>query len=136
MEKKVKDMKKGKDDSKENYDFSDIEKNSQDEFVVGAIGIVPDTPSFEPELPDLCNTSTTSNMSIVKDTAGKNLQTIALDKLETGPTDATKSVEKDNEISPCVVCHKKFKSRSCMNKHLRSVHAGLLIYFFKLFLLF
>lgn len=31
---------------------------------------------------------------------------------------------KEERIMACIVCQKKFKSKSCMNKHLRSVHTG------------
>lgn len=115
IEKKVKDIKKPKDDSKENYDLSDIEKNSQDGFLIG--NMMPDTPSYEP---DLSNLAIASSMPLVKEING-NLQTVALDKLEITSSDLS---DKDGEICACVVCEKKFKSKSCMNKHLRNVHAG------------
>lgn len=124
IEKKVKDMKKSKDDSKENFDFSDVEKNSQDGFsMVGQpITTLPEIPSFETELENLSVGS--SNMAPVNQVI--SLQTVSMDKLEISSFDGASStvVEKDNEISSCVVCDKKFKSKSCMNKHLRSVHAG------------
>lgn len=122
VEKKIKEVKKGKD---ENFDFLDIEKNSQDGFVLGTMAIMAATPTFESDLPDLGSKSNASNVQLVKDNTTINLQSVAIDKLEISSTDGTTIVEKDNEISPCVVCHKKFKSKSCMNKHLRSVHAGL-----------
>lgn len=124
LEKKVKEIKKSKDDSKENFDFLDIDKNSQDGFLVGAIGsaTIPETPSIEPEL---CDKGVASNVPVLKDAAG-NLPLVSMDKLEINSPDGalTAVAEKDNETSPCVVCDKKFKSKSCMNKHLRSVHAG------------
>lgn len=124
IEKKVKDMKKSKDDSKENFDFSDVEKNSQDGFsMVGQpITTLPEIPSFETELENLSVGS--SYMAPVNQVI--SLQTVSMDKLEISSFDGASStvVEKDNEISSCVVCDKKFKSKSCMNKHLRSVHAG------------
>lgn len=120
MEKKIKDIKKSKDDSKENFDFSDIEKNSQDGFLLGAsIGSMPDTPTYEP---DLCGIGLGNNMQEVKETVGL-LPTVSLEKLDINSSDSV-IIEKDNEASSCVVCDKKFKSKSCMNKHLRSVHAG------------
>lgn len=80
---------------------------------------MPDT-SFEPDLNKFC---IENNMSIVKEVA--TLQTVSLDKLEINSSDCgTTNAEKDIEISSCVVCDKKFKSKSCMNKHLRSVHSG------------
>lgn len=125
IEKKVKDIKKGKDDSKENFDFSDVEKNSQDGFLmVGqSISTMPEIPSFETELKNVSVGS--SNVTPVNQVI--SLQTVSMDKLEiSSSADGASStvVEKDNEISSCVVCDKKFKSKSCMNKHLRSVHAG------------
>lgn len=131
VEKKVKDLKKSKDDSKENFDLSDIEKNSQDGFLLGIMGAMPETQSFES---DLC--SFDGSMPTIKE-ATANLQAVCIDKMEPNisveqppappPPSAAPPIEKDNEISSCVVCDKKFKSKSCMNKHLRSVHAGLLI---------
>lgn len=150
IEKKVKDIKKGKEDSKENFDLSDIEKNSQDGFLLSVIGSMPPEPSsFET---DLCNVnfngkvSTTTTIAtplptapppttittvppITIQEATANLQAVVLDKPEIGNNtvvvkDAVRT-EKEAEISACVVCYKKFKSKSCMNKHLRSVHAGL-----------
>ncbi|XP_031635665.1 uncharacterized protein LOC116348727 [Contarinia nasturtii] len=124
VEKKVKESKKVKDDSKENFDFSDIEKNSQDGFVVAALGSTPETLSCVES--DSCtaivgNNGIGNSIPIVNDTAAN--QTLALDKLEIGSPDGASAGEKDNEVSSCIVCEKKFKSKSCMNKHLRSVHA-------------
>lgn len=119
IEKKVKDIKRGKDDSKENFDYSDTEKNSQDGFLLGTIASMPET-SFDSDLNKFC---IENNMPIVKEVATS--QTVSLDKLEISSSDGGTSIaEKDIEISSCVVCDKKFKSKSCMNKHLRSVHAG------------
>lgn len=126
IEKKVKEIKKGKDDSKENFDFSDIEKSSQDGFLINAIASMPETPTFEP---DLCNIGIGNNVHEVKvkqeiKESPNHLPPISLEKLEINSPDSG-PVEKDIESSSCVVCDKKFKSKSCMNKHLRSVHAGL-----------
>lgn len=115
IEKKIKDIKKGKDDSKENFDFSDVEKNSQDGFPMGAAAPLPKTPSFESDL----------NYVDVGNAVPALKEVVSLDKLEISSSDGALTVEKDNEISSCVVCDKKFKSKSCMNKHLRSVHAGM-----------
>lgn len=125
VEKKVKEIKKNKEDSKENFDLSDIEKNSQDGFLLGAIGSMPETPSFET---DLCNVDFSANLSTIQD-ATVSLQAVKLEKQETNNTVDTVRAEKEVEISSCVVCDKKFKSKSCMNKHLRSVHAGLYLHF-------
>lgn len=125
IDKKIKEIKKVKDDSKENFDFMDIEKNSHDGFLAGAIGTMSEMSPFF--APDLCNIGVLSSIPDVRDTA-EDLQLVGLDKLEIGTPDGATTVEKDNEISSCVVCEKKFKSKSCMNKHLRSVHAGLLLY--------
>lgn len=142
IEKKVKDIKKGssggKDDSKENFDLSDIEKNSQDGFLLGVIGgPMPETPTFET---DLCNVAftNTADVSTVQDTTlslpikqeikqeMNNTTTVTATTVDTVRVATTAAeVEKEVEISSCVVCDKKFKSKSCMNKHLRSVHAGL-----------
>lgn len=122
MEKKVKDVKKGKDDSKETFDLSDIEKNSQDGFLLGVMGSMPETSSFET---DLCNIGFDGNAPTVKETTA-SLEAVSLDKLDSNVTDAA-PIEKDTEAASCIVCDKKFKSKSCMNKHLRSVHAGWLI---------
>lgn len=32
---------------------------------------------------------------------------------------------KNDGPSPCIVCEKVFKSKSCLNKHLRNVHTGM-----------
>lgn len=120
MEKKIKEIKKSKDDSKENFDLSDIEKNSQDGFLVGIMSALPETPLFES---DLCKIAIPSSVPAVKEVAA-TAQPVSLEKLEISPPESV-SIEKDSEISSCVVCEKKFKSKSCMNKHLRSVHAGL-----------
>lgn len=125
IEKKVKDIKKAKEDSKENFDLSDIEKNSQDGFLLDAIGSIPETPSFET---DLCNVDFSSNVPTIQD-ATVSLQAIKIEKQETNNIVDTVRAEKEVEISSCVVCDKKFKSKSCMNKHLRSVHAGLFNHF-------
>lgn len=120
MEKKVKEVKKSKDDSKENHDFSDIDKNSQDGFLVGATissATIQETPTFEQ---DFCDIGVSSSLPMLNDT----LPLVSMIKLEINSPDGT-IAEKDNETSSCVVCDKKFKSKSCMNKHLRSVHAGL-----------
>lgn len=123
VDKKIKEIKKGKEDSKENFDLSDIEKNSQDGFLLSAIGSMPETPSFET---DLCNVDFSANVSPTIQDATVSLQAVSLDKQETNSTMETVRVEKEKEveISSCVVCDKKFKSKSCMNKHLRSVHSG------------
>lgn len=134
VEKKVKEIKKGaKEDSKENFDLSDIEKNSQDGFLLDAIGSMPETPSFET---DLCNVAFTADASTIQDatlslpikqeikqeiiTAADTVRAAA-----TATATASSADEKQVEISACLVCDKKFKSKSCMNKHLRSVHVGL-----------
>lgn len=118
--KEKKDIKKTKDDSKENFDFSDIEKNSQDGFLVGVIGSIPETPIFEP---DLCNIAIGSSSQVTQENANC-LQAVQLEKLEINSPDANPT-ENNNESSSCIVCYKKFKSKSCMNKHLRSVHTGM-----------
>lgn len=129
MEKKVKDVKevkeikKSKEDSKENYDLSDIEKNSQDGFLLNVIGSMPETPSFET---DLCNVGFSGNVTTIKEEP-VSLQAVTPDKPQINHTSDTVRTEKEVEISSCIVCDKKFKSKSCMNKHLRSVHAGLYI---------
>lgn len=53
--------------------------------------------------------------------------TIDSDKNGSTPNskDSANSPKKEDKIMACVVCQKKFKSKSCMNKHLRSVHAGM-----------
>lgn len=131
VDKKVKDIKKGgKEDSKENFDLSDIEKNSQDGFLLDAIHSMPETPSFET---DLCNVAFNADEPTIQDAAlsqpikqeiKQEIITPTVDTVSAA-TAAAAAAEKEVEISPCVVCHKKFKSKSCMNKHLRSVHAGL-----------
>lgn len=118
--KEKKEIKKTKDDSKENFDFSDIEKNSQDGFLVGVIGSIPETPIFEQ---DLCNIAIGSSSQETQENANC-LQAVQLEKLEINSPDAA-STENSNELSSCIVCHKNFKSKSCMNKHLRSVHSGM-----------
>lgn len=122
VEKKVKETKKTKDDSKENLDFSDIDKNSQDGFLVGTIGsaAIQETPTFEQ---DFCDRGVSNCLPILNDTGG-TLPLVSMVKLEINSPDGI-IAEKDNETSSCIVCDKKFKSKSCMNKHLRSVHAGL-----------
>lgn len=124
VEKKVKEMKKVKDDSKENFDLSDIEKNSQDGFLLGMMASMPETPSFET---DLCNIDFGNNVSTVKE-ATDSFEAVSLDKQDSNLTEPV-TAEKEIEISSCIVCDKKFKSKSCMNKHLRSVHAGWLFSF-------
>ena len=130
IEKKVKDIKKVKEDSKEIFDLSDIEKNSQDGYLLSVISSMPETPSFET---DLCSVGFSSNASTIQE-ATVSLQAVTLDNQEINNTilNSVESVkqEKEIEISSCVVCDKKFKSKSCMNKHLRSVHAGLYINIF------
>lgn len=130
VEKKIKEIKKcGKEDSKENFDLSDIEKNSQDGFLLGAIGSIPETPSFET---DLCNVAFNADASAIQDaTLSRPIKQEIKEEIIT-PVDtmraaaaAAVAAEKEVEISSCQVCDKKFKSKSCMNKHLRSVHAGL-----------
>lgn len=83
---------------------------------------MPEIPSFETELKNLSVGS--NNVAPVNQVV--SLQTVSMDKLEINSSDGGTStvIEKDNEISSCVVCFKKFKSKSQMNKHLRSVHAG------------
>lgn len=123
IEKKVKDIKRGRDDSKD-FDYSDTEKNSQDGFLLGTIASMPET-SIDSDLNKFC---IDNNVPIVKEVT--TLQTVSLDKLEISSSDGGTSIsEKDIEISSCIVCDKKFKSKSCMNKHLRSVHAGSFLYF-------
>lgn len=138
VEKKVKEIKKGgKEDSKENFDLSDIEKNSQDGFLLGAIGSMPETPSFET---DLCNVDFNADASTLQDATLslpikqeiKQEIITTMDTMRTAASVATAAAaaaavaeEKQMEISSCLVCDKKFKSKSCMNKHLRSVHTGM-----------
>lgn len=80
---------------------------------------MPDTPSFES---DLCNIGFDGNVPTVKETTA-SLEAVSLDKQDSNATELA-TTEKDTESSSCVVCDKKFKTKSCMNKHLRSVHAG------------
>lgn len=123
VEKKVKDVKKTKDDSKENFDLSDIEKSSQDGFLVGAVGSLPETLSFES---DLSNIGIASNVQATKENIA-TIQAVSLEKLEINSPDSA-TTENNNQTSACIVCNKTFKSKSCMNKHLRSVHTGLSIF--------
>lgn len=129
----MKEIKKGgKEDSKENFDLSDMEKNSQDGFLLGAIGAMPETPTFET---DLCNVAFSTIASTIQDAPlslpikqeikQEIISTVDTVRAATAASAAAAAAEKDVEISSCVVCDKKFKSKSCMNKHLRSVHAGL-----------
>lgn len=124
VEKKVKDIKKCvKEDSKENFDLSDIEKNSQDGFLLSAIASMPETPSFET---DLCNVAFNADASAIQDaTLSLPIKQEIKQEIITTEDTVRAATEKEVEISSCVVCDKKFKSKSCMNKHLRSVHAGL-----------
>lgn len=97
--------KKIKEESIDGMDLSDLDKNSRDSLAIQS-SIVP-----------------SGHLSPLNDSQSFNEvdSTISMvDSLETLPTKSSKNAE----ISACVVCDKRFKSKSYMNKHLRTVHTG------------
>lgn len=77
-------------------------------------------------VPSLCEIDVATVMPImVTETISEPMQSIPIEKIENINADVMASnSDKDIEISTCIVCNKNFKSKSCMNKHLRSVHTG------------
>lgn len=116
VDRKIKE-KKPKEESKDGIDFSDIEKNSRDSLVNELINMVPESVSASLPLPALCEFDAVPI---------ENIPVTAFTPVE--KSESCTSIDvlcgNDHEISTCVVCDKRFKSKSCMNKHLRSVHTG------------
>lgn len=127
-EKKIKEGKKTKDDTKDSIDLSDIDKNSQDSFATDFMNLTSEpmiTAAGTSFVPSLCEIDVNAVMPIVVSETTEPVQSIIIEKIENiNVENGTTNNEKDAEISTCIVCNKNFKSKSCMNKHLRSVHTG------------
>lgn len=128
---------KKKNDSKDSIDLSDFEKNSRDSLAtesssmaietsvmvmdVGPIAMdLPSTSAIPMEpvvtIPLLCDFETDTGL----ETISSDLPPI----LHKSESCTSIDVCGTDEVSTCIVCDKKFKSKTYMNKHLRSVHTG------------
>lgn len=117
VERKMKER-KSKDDGKDGIDLSDIEKNSRDSFGNELGAMQPEPSNSFMAMPMLCDMEAAHPIETLVSAA----PTVAVIKTENVASNDIN--DSDNEISACIVCEKRFKSKSCMNKHLRSVHTG------------
>lgn len=104
----IKEKKFKSDSMKDSIDLSDGDKASRDSLLADAVTLLSEQSQ--------------SNFVSECDTNNGELTTCQIENSESNT-----SIElcgSDNEISSCVVCDKRFKSKACMNKHLRSVHTG------------
>lgn len=119
---------------KESLDFSDVDKNSQDSFANDFLSLTSEpmiTPTATGFIPTMCELDV--NLPPIAEKIMPEVQAAPVEMQETNvPLNGPTPNENDAEISACVVCDKKFKSKSCMNKHLRSVHTGLCYFSFQL----
>lgn len=124
----MKEGKKTKDDTKDSIDLSDLDKNSQDSFTADFMSLTgePLISSGATYVPSLCEIDVSSVMPIVVGDAVESIQTIAIEKIENINADTSALADDKDETSKCPVCNKTFKSKACVNKHLRSVHTGIL----------
>lgn len=126
VDRKIKER-KSKDDSKDSVDFSDIEKNSTDSLPNEMVGIMADTSI---QILPVINNFEIAPIEISPNTPSDNgkyvINSVAIttngenNSNQQPPTLLDTNV--DGEISICVVCDKRFKSKACLNKHMRSVH--------------
>lgn len=93
-------------------DLSDIEKNSRDSLATESSNLALDYPSTAASL---CDFETDNGL--------ESTESPPIQKSESNTS--IDLCGADNEISACIVCEKRFKSKSYMNKHLRSVHTGM-----------
>lgn len=75
-------------------------------------------------VPSLCEIDVSSVMPIVVGDTVESIQTMAIEKIENINADTSALADDKVETSKCPVCNKTFKSKACVNKHLRSVHTG------------
>lgn len=115
VDRKIKER-KSKDDSKDSVDLSDVEKNSSDSLPNEMIGIMGDASMhIVPALRDF----EIASIEIAPNTAlPGHLMLMEMN----GDHSTSADGNSDGEISVCVVCDKRFKSKPCLNKHMRSVH--------------
>lgn len=140
MEKKVKE-KKPKEEPKDTLDFSDIDKTSQDSFPNDLLNLPTEPLITVPPaafVPTMCDIDVNIPINITEAVATEvPAIPVENDEMNTPPIASTPTEKPETEISACIVCDKKFKTKSCMNKHLRSVHTGTnQIIFLKLYIIF
>lgn len=112
--KAAKDKKIKMENTKDSIDLSDGDKASRDSLIADAISI----PSEQSQM-----TSFTQILPIECEPVNNDVVTgIQMEKSESNTS--LDLCGNENEISTCIVCDKRFKSKPCMNKHLRSVHTG------------
>lgn len=122
----MKEGKKTKDDTKDSIDLSDLDKNSQDSFTADFMSLTGESliTAGAPYAPSFCEIDVSTVMPIVVGDTVETIQTIAIEKIENINADTALVDDKDETNSRCPVCNKTFKSKACVNKHLRSVHTG------------
>lgn len=134
VDKRSKDKKKI--DSKDSMDLSDFEKNSRDSLATesSSIAIEPAVLSMDPsaivmELPTVSAIKTEPILSVpllCNFETDNGLESMSSDIPSIHKSESSTSIDVcgADEVSTCIVCEKKFKSKTYMNKHLRSVHTG------------
>lgn len=114
-DRKVKER-KCKEDTKDGIEFSDVDKNSSDSLPNEVISMIAD--------PTMLTFAAIDDFEV---TSISHVSADASDAIDSNSV--TEQNCGENEISHCVVCEKRFKSKACLNKHMKSVHTGELIAF-------
>lgn len=106
----------------------DTDKNSQDSFAGDYINLASE-PILVTELfvPDFSEIDVNATVPVIVNEVAEPLQSIPIEKIENSNTNVVMVIDKipkEPEVFICIVCSKDFKSKSCLTKHLRSVHTG------------
>lgn len=118
-------------------DSSDIDKSSLDSPIADSSHLLSNSlESIFTTSHPCSNDATEFVLPVAKHDSESNSTIAFVDGENKGVVDIQNESNdgKDDRLSACIVCQKKFKSKSCMNKHLRSVHTGSLNSFLFIFL--
>lgn len=108
-------------------DLSDIDKSSQDSPIADSSHLTSNSLESIFTTSHPCSNDATEFVLPVAKLDSELSSTVAIVDAEAkGIVDLQNESNdgKNDRLSACIVCQKKFKSKSCMNKHLRSVHTG------------
>lgn len=105
---------------KESIDLSsDIERNSRDSLFTESTTTMALAIEYAPIVPTVCDYETENGFESCELPPIQPIQ-----KSESNTSIDMCGITGMDEISSCIVCEKKFKSKSYLKKHLRTVHTG------------